>query len=136
MANNFVISWVQGTWKQKTSTQTWKYHLKKQQLSVPWNPKVSLKIVRNMICNYNYCSDRVDYKERVNNLARLRECFQWRPLSILWEAIIGNILATFSQCYHTHYYPNDIGNRMKKPNHWANDKGSKQRLTGIWANSS
>ena len=39
---------------------------------------------------------RVGYKEYVNTAKRLRECCQWRPLSILW-------LATFSQPFHSVY---------------------------------
>ena len=40
----------------------------------------------------------VTYKEWANTVERLRECCQWRPLTVLRVAIIGNILTTFLQC--------------------------------------
>ena len=42
---------------------------------------------------------------------RLRECCQWHPLSVLWVAIIENILATFPQCWHIPYNPLYVGSQ-------------------------
>ena len=54
------------------------------------------------IINFKSINQTLD-KKSVIILEMLRECHQLLPVTVLRMAIICNILATFPECYLTHY---------------------------------